>query len=80
MPGLIKAGTYHLWQERTWASGMKKGPRGRYREFWYATRGNRDRFLVLKLREHRYRRIVLTMPDNEEWARRINAALERAAA
>ncbi|MBM4405786.1 MAG: hypothetical protein FJ039_06345 [Chloroflexi bacterium] len=76
MPGVIKAGTYHLWQERKWSftrAGLKNG---RYREFWYATRGNRERFLVVELTEHRYRRIVLTHPDNVEWAKRINRAIE----
>lgn len=55
MPGVIKAGTYYT----------RNG-----REFWYAI--NTPHFLTLNLSEKEYyKRIVLTLEDNENWADQI---------
>lgn len=55
LPGVIKAGTYYT----------RNG-----REFWYATRT--PHFLTLTLSpEEYYKRIVLTLEDNEIWAEQI---------
>lgn len=40
------------------------------REFWYATRS--DNFLVLELEQEFYKKIVLTLDENQAWAERIN--------
>lgn len=41
------------------------------RDFWYATRGKG--FLVLELEQDKYRRVVLTLDDNESWASRLRS-------
>ena len=46
---------------------------GRGREFWYTTRG--DRVLNIELNSGFYRRLVLTLDGNQEWADRINATV-----
>jgi hypothetical protein len=43
------------------------------KEFWYVT-SDRD-YLTLELRDEPYRRIVLTIPDNNVWAERITRSL-----
>ncbi len=45
----------------------------RGKEFWYVT-GDRH-YLTLELHDEPYRRIVFTIPDNEHWARQIQAQL-----
>ncbi len=44
----------------------------RGREFWYATR--KTTYLVLELKDERFRRIVLTVDDNEAWADQLRPA------
>lgn len=39
------------------------------REFWYVTRD--DRFLTLELTDEFYKKIVLTLDDNQAWANQI---------
>ncbi|MGV0025165.1 hypothetical protein [Phormidesmis priestleyi] len=62
LPGLIKAGTYYT---------------DRGREFWYVTESDllrsyrKGRFLTLELEDEFYKRIVLTIEDNQSWAERI---------
>ncbi|HEY9853400.1 MAG TPA: hypothetical protein V6D28_28275 [Leptolyngbyaceae cyanobacterium] len=56
LPGVIKAGTYYTL---------------RGKEFWYVTREKDYLTLVLK-KEEPYRRIVLTIDNNDDWVRRIN--------
>lgn len=41
------------------------------KDFWYATRGKG--FLVLELEQDKYRRVVLTIDDNEGWAAQLRA-------
>jgi ssDNA-binding replication factor A large subunit len=41
----------------------------RGREFWYV-KGS-DRFLALELEDEFYKRIVLTIEDNQDWAERL---------
>ena len=60
-PGLVKAGTYRWW--------------GRKKDFWFATPGKG--FLVINCKSGPYRRIVLTVRDNEQWAREISAAAKK---
>jgi hypothetical protein len=43
----------------------------RGKELWYAVR--KKGFLVLDLKDHPYRRIVLTLDDNEAWADELQA-------
>ncbi|MDO8751088.1 MAG: hypothetical protein Q7K03_08090 [Dehalococcoidia bacterium] len=61
IPGLVKAGTYRWW--------------GRKKEFWFATPGKG--FLVINCKAGPYRRIVLTVRDNEQWARKISDATKK---
>jgi hypothetical protein len=42
------------------------------REFWYATR--KKTYLVLDLKDARFRRVVLTVDDNEAWADQLRPA------
>lgn len=50
-------------------SGVYETPRGK--EFWYVTEKG---VLVLELENEVYKRIVLSMDGNEEWAERIRKA------
>jgi hypothetical protein len=84
LQNIVKAGTEAQrtgWRE-TRAPGthvpgaIKAGtyytPRGR--EFWYVT----DRgVLVLELENELYKRIILSIDGNEEWAERINKATSK---
>lgn len=54
-PGLIKAGTYYT----------RRG-----KEFWWWRRGGGG-FLVLELVNEPYRRIVLSIPENMQWAEKL---------
>jgi hypothetical protein len=84
LQNIVKAGTEALrtgWTE-TRAPGMhvpsavKAGtyytPRGR--EFWYVTDKG---VLVLELEDEPYKRIILSVDGNQEWAERINKAISR---
>ena len=44
------------------------------KEFWRTTLGRP--FLTIELRDWDYKRIVLTLDDNETWAERINQAVQ----
>ena len=46
---------------------------GQGKELWYSTRGKG--YLTIELSDWDYRRIVLTLGDNEAWAERINQAV-----
>ncbi len=59
IPGLIKAGAYRWW--------------GRKKDFWFVTRGKG--FLVINCKAGPYRRVVLTVDDNEGWTGKIRAAI-----
>ncbi|MBV6627892.1 MAG: hypothetical protein KI793_34045 [Rivularia sp. (in: Bacteria)] len=56
IPGLVKAGTYYT-------------PRGK--EFWLANyqKGN---YLTIELEDENYKRIIMTVDDNEFWQQRLN--------
>jgi len=84
LQNIVKAGTEALrtgWTE-TRAPGMhvpgavKAGtyntPRGR--EFWYVTDKG---VLVLELEDELYKRIILSVDGNQEWADRINKATSK---
>lgn len=43
-------------------------------EFWYAVRGKG--YLAIELENERFRRIALTLDDNERWAEELRAAAE----
>lgn len=43
---------------------------GHGREFWYATRTGK--YLTLELENEFYKRIVLTLDENQDWVDRIN--------
>lgn len=45
---------------------------GQGREFWYAT--NRGNYLTLDLENEFYKKVVLTLDQNQDWADRINQA------
>jgi hypothetical protein len=51
-------------------AGTYYTPRGR--EFWYATKKG---CLVLELKNESYKRIVLSIDGNKQWAERINKAI-----
>jgi len=53
-------------------AGTYYTPRGR--EFWYVTEKG---VLVLELENETYKRIVLSIDDNEEWAERIKKATSK---
>ena len=43
------------------------------KDFWYVT--NDCRYLTLELQDETYRRLILTIPDNQVWCDRINTEL-----
>jgi hypothetical protein len=47
----------------------------RKKEFWFARRG-KD-LLVINCRAGRYVKVVLSLDDNEHWASKIQAAIQR---
>ena len=53
-------------------AGTYYTPRGR--EFWYVTEKG---VLVLELQNEAYKRIVLSVDGNKEWAKRINEATSK---
>ena len=55
IPGLVKAGTYHT-------------PRGK--EFWLVN-CRKDNYLTIELQNENYKRIVMTVDDNESWQQRL---------
>ncbi len=44
-------------------------------EFWYVVR--KQPFITLELKDHRYKRIILSMKDAERWVKTISAAITR---
>ena len=46
---------------------------GRGREFWYVVRWRN--FLTIELKDRSYRRMVLSLTDNQEWSDRINESI-----
>ncbi len=44
-------------------------------EFWYAVR--KRPFLTLELKDHRYKRLVLTTHDADKWMKQINAEIRK---
>ena len=46
---------------------------GRGREFWHVVRWRN--FLTIELRDSSYRRIILSLTDNQEWSNRINGSI-----
>jgi len=84
LQNIVKAGTEALrtgWTETrapgTHVAGAVKAgtyhtPRGR--EFWYVTDKG---VLVLELEDEFYKRIILSVDGNQEWADRINKATSK---
>ncbi|MEO1760625.1 MAG: hypothetical protein AAFR83_01315 [Cyanobacteria bacterium J06629_18] len=56
IPGLVKAGTYYT-------------PRGK--EFWLVKQ-RKNSYLTIELQNEDYKRIVLTIEDNESWQQRLS--------
>ncbi|MEM6402291.1 MAG: hypothetical protein AAF757_19035 [Cyanobacteria bacterium P01_D01_bin.116] len=56
IPGLVKAGTYYT---------------GRGKEFWLVNK-RKDNYLTIELQDENYKRIILTVEDNESWQQRLN--------
>ncbi|BAY82212.1 hypothetical protein NIES267_16910 [Calothrix parasitica NIES-267] len=55
LPGLIKAGTYYT---------------DRGKEFWLVNQ-RKDNYLTIELQDEKYKRIVMTVEDNESWQQRL---------
>lgn len=47
---------------------------GRGKEFWYAKRGKK--FLVLELRNERYKRVILGVPNNKAWVVKLTRSIK----
>ncbi len=65
LPGTFVPGVIRAgsyWTKRGW-------------EFWYAVR--KRPFVTLELRDHHYKRIILTTRDADKWMKQINAAVTR---
>ncbi len=57
LPGLVRAGTYY-------------SERGK--EFWLVNQ-RKDNYLTIELQDENYKRIVMTVEDNESWQERLFA-------
>ena len=56
LPGLVRAGTYY----------SKRG-----KEFWLVNQ-RKDNYLTIELQDENYRRIIITVENNEFWQQRLN--------
>jgi len=56
IPGWIRAGTYYTDQGK---------------EFWYVTKSNQN-FLTIELRNESYKRIILSLENNEFWRQQLS--------
>lgn len=55
LPGLVKAGTYYT---------------ERGKEFWLVNE-RKDNYLTIELQDENYKRIILTVENNESWQQRL---------
>ncbi len=55
LPGLVKAGTYYT---------------QRGKEFWLVN-CRKNNYLTIELQDENYKRIILTVEDNESWQQRL---------